>query len=95
MDKDLRNSTDPTIELHKINARIEEIERLGTELAEKRRHVIDDPDEEQDLMITHMELTEEKAALVRRLDYFNGLADLNETKEKLASIRNQLANISM
>lgn len=90
MEKDLRNSTDPSIELQKISERIEEIERLGVEVVEKMQNVTRGSPEEEDLLITHVELTNEKDALVRRQDYFNVLADLNETKEKVASVRQQI-----
>lgn len=93
MDKDLRNSTDPAIELQKICERIEEIEKEGADLVKRRQNAIHDSIEEQELMITHMELTEEKATLVRRQDYYNDLADLNETKEKVASVREQISKI--
>lgn len=48
--------------------------------------------EEQDLLTEHIDLTNKKDALVRRQDYFNVLADLNETKEKLASVREQITS---
>lgn len=48
--------------------------------------------DEQDLLTEHIDLTNRKDALVRRQDYYNVLADLNETKEELASVREQITS---
>lgn len=91
LDKDLRNSTDPSLELQKITERIEEIERESVDLVDKIQNVMHGSTEEEDLLIRRVELTNEKDALVRRQDYFNVLADLNETKEKVDLVKNQIA----
>lgn len=92
LEKDLRNSTDPSIELQRVSDRIEEIEKESKEVAIKMQNVESNSEEEQELMVTHMELTTEKEALVRKQDYFNVLADLNETKQKLDLVRNKISS---
>jgi hypothetical protein len=92
LEKDLRSSTDPSIELQRINEEIKEIERMGAEIMQKMQDVEHGSQDEQDLLTQHIDLTNRKDALVRRQDYYNVLAGFNETREKLMSVREQLTN---
>lgn len=42
-----------------------------------------------------MKLTQEKDALVRKQDYFNVIADLNETTEKIAIVQQKLSHFAV
>lgn len=47
-------------------------------------------EDEQKAIEEHLKLLTEKAALVRKLDYLNSLADLHETRDRLAGVRRKL-----
>ncbi|CAD5225289.1 unnamed protein product [Bursaphelenchus okinawaensis] len=85
-ERDLQNSSDPTTELAEISDRMSQIEKLQAELIQQKMAIETGSDEETRLVEIQIQLTNEKDDLVRRQDYLNVLADLNETKENLEKV---------
>uniref|UniRef100_A0A1I7RT00 EH domain-binding protein 1 n=1 Tax=Bursaphelenchus xylophilus TaxID=6326 RepID=A0A1I7RT00_BURXY len=92
-EKDLQNTLDASTELAEISDRMSQIEKLQAELIQQRMAVETGSDEETRLVELQIQLTNEKDDLVRRQDYLNVLADLNETKEKLDKVTKEFDSL--
>lgn len=104
---DIKNAHKIAEELQKISVRMDEIERLSSYIRQKLNDVgrsrplltiwFLEPESEDEMKFIEeqMKLTQEKDGLVRKQDYFNVIADLNETTEKIAMVQQKLTNFAI
>lgn len=94
-DNDLKERTDCSQELQEISDRMDQIEKLQTELIRRRQAVKTGSDEETRLVTEQIQLTGEKDDLVMRQHYLNVLVEIFETDDSIEQARTEYGKLGV
>ncbi|KAJ1345497.1 hypothetical protein KIN20_000044 [Parelaphostrongylus tenuis] len=93
-EKDVDDVEGTTLEQQKIQERLSDVTAQANAIQAKIRETEQSSSEEQTLLETYMNLTNEKNSLVGRQEYYNIIENIREASRRIADLNKELDNLT-